>query len=51
LTLVVDTGPLVSLADASDPRRQATLDVLSNEPFRAVSPLHGGTFTILPADG
>jgi predicted nucleic acid-binding protein len=38
LTLVLDTGPLVALADAGEPRRDAILDALRHEPGSLVVP-------------
>jgi uncharacterized protein len=38
LTLLIDTGPLVALADAAEPRREATLRVLERETGPLVIP-------------
>jgi predicted nucleic acid-binding protein len=38
LTLLVDTGPIVALADRGDPRREAILNVLRTEPGPLVVP-------------
>jgi len=38
LTLVVDTGPLVALADANEPRREAILEAVRDEPGSLVVP-------------
>jgi predicted nucleic acid-binding protein len=38
LTLVIDTGPLVALADASEPRRDAILAAIRDEPGSLVIP-------------
>lgn len=38
MTLVVDTGPLVALADANEPRRDAILTALRDEPGSLVIP-------------
>ncbi len=38
MTLVVDTGPLVALADANEPRREAILEAVRDEPGSLVVP-------------
>jgi len=38
LTLVIDAGPLVALADANEPRRDAILDAIRDEPGSLVIP-------------
>lgn len=38
MTLIVDAGPLVALADANDPRRDAILEVIRDEPGSLVIP-------------
>jgi predicted nucleic acid-binding protein len=38
LTLVIDTGPLVALADAGEPRRDAILAAIRDEPGSLVIP-------------
>lgn len=38
MTLIVDTAPIVALADAGDPRRGAVRDVLDSEPGPLVVP-------------
>lgn len=38
MTLLIDTGPLVALADASEPRRQLLLDLLQQENGRLIVP-------------
>ncbi len=38
MTLVIDTGPLVALADASEPRREPILAALRGEPGSLVLP-------------
>jgi uncharacterized protein len=38
LTLLIDAGPLVALADRDDPSRHAILDVLDGEPGALVVP-------------
>lgn len=38
MTLVIDTGPLVALADASEPRRDAILAAIREEPGSLVIP-------------
>ncbi len=59
MTIVVDAGPLYSRADRRDPDHAAVVEILlgTREPlvvperaFRAVAPLQGGRFTLLPAD-
>lgn len=70
MTLLVDAGPLVAVADEREPRR-AQIDLgladlslvllahkldtrriltFDERHFRAVRPLQGGAFTLLPAD-
>jgi uncharacterized protein len=38
LTLIVDAGPLVALADGNEPRRDAILEAIHNEPGSLVIP-------------
>lgn len=38
MTLLIDAAPLVALADSGEPRRDAVLDVLSDEPGALVIP-------------
>lgn len=38
MTLIVDAGPLVALADANEPRRDAILEVVKSEPGSLVIP-------------
>ena len=38
MTLLLDTGPVVSLADAAEPRREAVLALLREEPGQLVIP-------------
>jgi len=38
LTLLIDAGPLVALADPGEPHRDAILDALASEPGRLVIP-------------
>ncbi len=38
MTLVIDTGPLVALADADEPRREEILDAIRDEPGSLVIP-------------
>jgi len=38
LTLIIDAAPLVALADASEPRRDAILDAIRDEPGSLVIP-------------
>ncbi len=38
MTLLIDAGPLVALADPGEPQRDAILDALTSEPGRLVIP-------------
>ena len=38
MTLLIDTGPVVALADAQDPRREEILEVLQSEPGALIIP-------------
>lgn len=48
MTLVIDAAPLVALADPC--HRTIRIVSFDKRHFRAVTPLQGGAFTILPAD-